>query len=108
MSRITNETGTKTKQTTMNDTTDIPSTITTILNYIMNRYMPFVCVAFLLFCTLGFATWSSYLIIGFMWFATSYSFKCGIAHVLCEVECTSETMNESSTEEKKTDEDGIL
>jgi hypothetical protein len=91
----------------MNDTTNNSSTATTILNYIMNRYMPFVCVAFLLFCTLGFSTWPSYLIIGFMWFATSYSFNCGIAHVLCEVDYVPVTMNESSTEEK-TDEDGIL
>tara|TARA_B100000676_G_scaffold133867_1_gene132807 strand:- start:1506 stop:1751 length:246 start_codon:yes stop_codon:yes gene_type:complete len=81
----------------MNDTTNIPSTATAILNYVMNRYMPFVCVAFLLFCTLGFDTWTPYVIIGFMWFATSYAFRCGIAHVMCEEEYVSKIDEDNIT-----------
>lgn len=84
----------------MNDTTiNTKSTATVILNYMMNRYMPFLCVAFLLFCTLGFDTWTPYAIIGFMWFATSYAFRCGVAHVMCGVEDTADVAIHDNSDE---------
>ena len=84
-------------------TTNTQSTATSILNYMMNRYMPFLCVAFLLFSTQGFTSWISYLIIGFMWFASYNSFKCGMAYVLCEVD---ENTNIAFSDDS--DEDNIL
>tara|TARA_B100001093_G_scaffold454094_1_gene463189 strand:+ start:1195 stop:1467 length:273 start_codon:yes stop_codon:yes gene_type:complete len=63
---------------------DEVSTATAILNYLMNTFMPYVCVLGILIYNSGFEMWSSYLILPLMYFSSKYSFNCGIAHVLCE------------------------
>jgi hypothetical protein len=61
---------------------DETSTATAITNYILNTLMPYVCVLGILMYNTGFDTWSSYLILPFMYFSSRYSFRCGIANVL--------------------------
>ncbi len=64
---------------------DEVSTATAITNYILNTLMPYVCVLGILIYNTGFDTWSSYLILPFMYFSSRYSFRCGIANVLAGV-----------------------
>lgn len=54
------------------------------LNYALNKYMPFAFVCFLSFYTIGFDTWESYAIVGFMMFSNHYNFKCGYAHAILD------------------------
>ena len=51
-----------------------------LITYLLNRYMPLICVAFISLYSLGYATWEPYFIIGFMMFSNTFSFKCGYAH----------------------------
>ena len=60
------------------------STATAITNYILNTFMPYVCVFAILLYTNAFEMWASYLILPFMYFSSKYSFKCGVAHVIAE------------------------
>lgn len=69
------------KENKTTEYTDV-SSATAIVNYILNKFMPFVFVVGILFYTNAFDMWVSYLILPLMWFASAYSFKCGIAHVL--------------------------
>lgn len=62
--------------------TDEVSSATAIVNYILNKFMPFVFVFGILFYINAFEMWVSYLILPLVWFISAYSFKCGIAHVL--------------------------
>ena len=62
--------------------TDEVSSATAIVNYILNRFMPFVFVFGILFYINAFEMWVSYLILPLVWFISTYSFKCGVAHVL--------------------------
>tara|TARA_Y100000389_G_C17071316_1_gene322116 strand:+ start:48 stop:320 length:273 start_codon:yes stop_codon:yes gene_type:complete len=49
------------------------------LNYILNKFMPLICVSFILFYSLGFSSYIPYLVIGFIMFSNKYSFLCGYA-----------------------------
>ena len=59
-----------------------PNHAITIANFLLNKYMPFVLSAFLMFYYLGFDSFVPYAVIGLMWFAKSYSFNCGMAHAI--------------------------
>ena len=61
---------------------DEVSTATAITNYILNTFMPYVCVFAILLYTNAFEMWPSYLILPLMYFSSKYSFRCGVAHVL--------------------------
>jgi len=65
------------------ETIEVPSTATSVINYIFNKYMPFICVSILVYYSLGLQNIVSYIILGLMWFSSIYSFKCGIAHAIC-------------------------
>ena len=59
-----------------------PSTATAVVNFILNKYMPFVFSSALMFHCMGFQSVVPYFVIAMMWFSSSYSFNCGIAHAI--------------------------
>jgi hypothetical protein len=65
----------------MKDTieTTQPSPATSAVNYILNRSMPFICSGGLLFYACGYDSLIPYAVLGFMWFASRFSFGCGFA-----------------------------
>ena len=72
----------------MKDTmeTSQPSVSTAAVNYILNRCMPFICVAGLLIYECGYDSLIPYAVLGFMWFASRFSFACGFASAILEHE----------------------
>jgi hypothetical protein len=68
--------------------------------------MPFVSAAGLLFLVLGFGSFVPYMVLGFMWFATRFSFSCGVASAVLEHELrnlTSKAMLESFEDREVTE-----
>ena len=63
-----------------NDSNPALNFVIELITYLLNRYMPLICVAFISLYSLGYATWEPYFIIGFMMFSNTFSFKCGYAH----------------------------
>ena len=63
-----------------NDSNPALNFVIELITYLLNRYMPLICVAFISLYSLGYATWEPHFIIGFMMFSNSFSFKCGYAH----------------------------
>lgn len=59
---------------------------TVILNYFLNRYMPFILTGTLLFLEFGYGAFLPYVILGMMFFVSSYSFKCGMANMVLVIE----------------------
>lgn len=55
------------------------SELNAALNYVLNKFMPLLCVSFILFYTLGFTSPIPYLVIGLFVFSNKYSFLCGYA-----------------------------
>ena len=72
----------------MKETLDIkePTVATAAVNYILNRFMPFICAAGLLFYACGYDSLIPYAVMGFMWFASRFSFGCGFASAVMENE----------------------
>ena len=72
----------------MKDTTEIsqPSMATAAINYILNRFMPFLCVGGLLIYACGYDSLIPYAVLGFMWFASRFSFACGFASAIMDHE----------------------
>ena len=70
----------------MKDTmeTSQPSVATAAVNYILNRCMPFICVAGLLIYACGYDSLIPYAVLGFMWFASRFSFACGFASAIMD------------------------
>ena len=54
-----------------------PSGATIVVNYILNKTMPFLCVGGFLFYECGWMSPIPYLVLGLMWFASHFSFACG-------------------------------
>ena len=75
----------------MKDTTEIsqPSVATSAINYILNRFMPFLCVGGLLIYACGYDSLIPYAVLGFMWFTSSFSFACGFASATMDQELNS-------------------
>ncbi len=55
-----------------------------IVNYMLNKAMPFVIIAFLLFYKLGINSIESYLIIGLCFYICHFNYKVGYAVGICE------------------------
>jgi hypothetical protein len=72
----------------MKETLDIkePTMATAAVNYILNRFMPFLCAGGLLFYACGYNSLVPYAVLGFMWFASRFSFGCGFASAVMEHE----------------------
>jgi hypothetical protein len=67
----------------VNESNDSESTLCLVfgvITYLLNRYMPLLCVAFISLYSFGYATWEPYFIIGFMMFSNTFNFKCGYVH----------------------------
>ena len=62
------------------------SMATAAINYILNRCMPFICAAGLLIYACGYDSLIPYAVLGFMWFASRFSFGCGFASAVMEHE----------------------
>tara|TARA_R110002167_G_scaffold10563_3_gene48133 strand:+ start:47 stop:286 length:240 start_codon:yes stop_codon:yes gene_type:complete len=58
--------------------------ITCVLNYTLNKFLPFIFIGTLLFLNMSFETWEPYAIMGFVWFIDRFSFKVGYSVAICE------------------------
>lgn len=86
------------------------STSTIVVNFILNKFMPFICVFAILIHTCGLYSFVPYIVIGFMWFACNFSFKCGGASAILDTEMyetekflLSESVNKKITKSTKDD-----
>lgn len=52
------------------------------LNYVLNKFMPILCISVLLFYSLGFNSIIPYFVIGLVIFSNKYSFMCGYADAI--------------------------
>ena len=62
----------------------MPNNIYSILNYSLNKFCPYIIIAFLLFFKMGFETFEPYIIIGLVFFIQNFSYKVGYAVAICE------------------------
>jgi hypothetical protein len=53
------------------------STATTVVNYILNKTMPYLCASGFLFYECGWMSPLPYFVLSLMWFASHFSFACG-------------------------------
>lgn len=63
-----------------------PSLATTVINYILNRFMPFICVWGVLVYACGYDSLVPYIVLAFMWYASKFSFDCGFASAIIDPE----------------------
>jgi len=90
----------------MKDTieTSQPSMASAVINYMLNRFMPFICAGGLLFYACGYDSLIPYAVLGFMWFVSKFSFDCGVAFAMLEQElnsCKAMIFAEDEKEEEK-------
>ena len=102
----------------MSEANNTPSMVTSVINYMLNRFMPYILVASILCFKCGFDSYVPYLVLGLMWFSSHFSFGCGVASSvvdsefrtleskillerLCEEELKETNESEQSTEEEK-------
>ena len=55
-----------------------------IVNYSLNKFLPYIMVGVLLFSQLDFMSWEPYVILGFIFFIDKFSFKTGYSVAYCE------------------------
>ena len=55
-----------------------------VLNYVANKFAPFLIIGLLLFYSLGYETWEPYVVLGLTIFIERFSFKTGYAVCYCE------------------------
>jgi hypothetical protein len=55
-----------------------------IINYCLNKFCPFIIVAFLVFSKFNLTTWEPYVIMGMVLFIERFSFKVGYSVAYCE------------------------
>ena len=55
-----------------------------IADYCLNKFCPFLIIAFLLFSKFELTTWEPYVIIGLILFIERFSFKVGYSVAYCE------------------------
>lgn len=55
-----------------------------ILNYTLNKFLPFLIIAGLLVYSIGYQRWEPYAIFGLILFIERFSFKTGYAVAFCE------------------------
>lgn len=91
----------KDKNNEMNE----PSSATIVMNYMLNRTMPFLCAAGVLFYEFGWMSLVPYFVLGLMWFVSSFSFSCGYSAAVLEQNFSGMIMRLS--EEELDDEDII-
>jgi general stress protein CsbA len=55
-----------------------------IINYSLNKFVPYILVGLLIFSQLKWDTWQPYAILGFIFFIDKFSFKTGYSVAYCE------------------------
>ena len=55
-----------------------------IINYSLNKLMPFLIIGFLIFIKFGFNTWEPYVVLGLCFFIAKFSHDVGFAVGFCE------------------------
>tara|TARA_R110000744_G_scaffold687_4_gene2661 strand:+ start:5975 stop:6184 length:210 start_codon:yes stop_codon:yes gene_type:complete len=55
-----------------------------IINYSLNKFLPYLFVVALLFSQIDWETWQPYVILGFIFFIDKFSFKTGYSVAYCE------------------------
>ena len=55
-----------------------------VLNYSLNKFMPYIIIAFLSFYNMGFESFSPYVILLSSFFTGHFHFKAGYAVAYCE------------------------
>ncbi len=55
-----------------------------VINFSMNKFCPFIIIAFLSFYKMGFETFEPYIILGLAFFVGHFHFKTGYAVAYCE------------------------
>ena len=58
--------------------------MTHIINYCLNKYLPYTVVFLLVFYNMNYATWHPYLTMAFVLFIDKFSFKTGYSVAYCE------------------------
>jgi len=93
----------------MKETLDIkePTMATSVVNYTLNRFMPFICTAGLLLYSCGYDSLIPYAVLGFMWFASRFSFGCGFASALLQSELNMAHVVFSSTEVEESEDETL-
>ena len=61
-----------------------PENPTYIINYSLNKFLPFILVAFVLFTKMGFECWEPYAVMALVLFIDKFSYKVGYSVALCE------------------------
>ena len=55
-----------------------------LINYSLNKFSPYLIMAFLLFYDSGFSVWRSIVCLGLCFFIDKFSFKAGYSVAYCE------------------------
>lgn len=55
-----------------------------VLNFALNKFLPFLIIGFLCFYNMGFYTFEPYVIMCLVWFVSHFNFKAGYAVAYCE------------------------
>lgn len=58
--------------------------MTTILNYCLNKFIPYAVISFLVFWQMDYSTIYPYIVVGFIFFIDKFSFKTGYSVAYCE------------------------
>ena len=85
-----------------------PSPATAVVNYVLNKSMPFLCVGGFLFYEFGWMSLAPYFVLGLMWFASYFSFSCGYSAAVLEqnfsgmiMRLSDEELDDEDTTEQK-------
>ncbi len=60
------------------------SSFNIVLNYCLNKYVPYLFVGFVLFWHLSYESWAPYVILGLVFFIDKFSFRTGYSVAYCE------------------------
>lgn len=60
------------------------NTFNIMLNYCLNKFVPYLVIGFVLFWQLGALTWAPYIVLAFVFFIDKFSFKTGYSVAYCE------------------------
>jgi len=55
-----------------------------VLNFALNKFLPFLLIAFLCFYKMGFYTFEPYVVMALVFFVSHFNFKAGYSVAYCE------------------------
>ncbi len=62
----------------------LENSATSLINYSLNKFLPFIFIGVILFLKMGFETFEPYLVLGLVLFVERFSYKVGYAVAVCE------------------------